>query len=347
MNTRNTGSVASKLLGFCVILAFASSTAVCREKAKPAEEYAKTIAVKTLMATGTTASGQPIVYPKTDSPEVRTLLVEIPAGAETGWHLHPMPAYAYILSGSVTVELKNGTRYTSHAGEAFAETVGVLHNGKNTGTEPVRILMTITSHKGVPTTEKAKSGDDQIVRITDKDGALFSWVHRGELFFRSHGRLQGGEYLYRSRKGDTEVISGNLVKCSEMIREELKDDTDIDSFLLLRFPDAIVSLMGPDAMCRISKEYIQYRKSLPPYAWGEASQREVDQTLDMFKKYEPMGKSTIDKGKWRSEFYVILKNRGIEKWSLIGNTHPFSIEHLEKTTAEKEGAIISILEVGG
>jgi len=156
MSTRKTGSFALKLSGICILFAIASSTLVCHAEPKPEKGYTSAIAITPLLVTGTTASGQPIAYPKTDSPEVRMLLVEIPAGAETGWHRHPMPAYAYVLSGSVTVELEDGKHYTFHAGEAFAETVGVLHNGKNTGTESARILMTVTSQKGVPTTEKAK-----------------------------------------------------------------------------------------------------------------------------------------------------------------------------------------------
>jgi len=143
MNTWKTGSLASKLSGICILFAIASSPLICHAEPKQEKGYTPAIVVTPLLVTGATASGQPIVYPKTDSPEVRMLLVEIPAGAETGWHRHPMPAYAYVLSGSVTVELEDGKRYTFHAGEAFAETVGVLHNGKNTGTEPARIVMTV------------------------------------------------------------------------------------------------------------------------------------------------------------------------------------------------------------
>lgn len=119
------------------------------------DDYSKGIVVQSLLQTSTTASGQPIVYPKTDSPEVRMLMVDIPPGAETGWHRHPMPCYAYILSGSVTVELDNGKNYTFHAGQGFAETVGTLHNGKNSGKEPVKLVMTVLGVKGVPTTERA------------------------------------------------------------------------------------------------------------------------------------------------------------------------------------------------
>jgi quercetin dioxygenase-like cupin family protein len=132
----------------------AASPLFCRAEPQLGD-YGKAIAVQTLLQTGTTASGQPIVYPKTDKPEVRMLLVEIPPGTETGWHRHPMPCYAYILSGNVTVELENGKSYTFHAGEGFAETVGTLHNGKNPGKEPVKILMTVTGEKAVPTTERA------------------------------------------------------------------------------------------------------------------------------------------------------------------------------------------------
>jgi len=146
----------SKRFGIPVALGIVAVCALAGCQTAPkAGEYTKGVAVKPLLTTSTTASGQPIVYPKTDKPEVRMLLVEIPPGGETGWHQHPMPAYAYLLSGSVTVQTATGKTYTFHAGEAFAETVGVLHNGKNTGTEPARILMTVTSQKGTATTEKA------------------------------------------------------------------------------------------------------------------------------------------------------------------------------------------------
>jgi len=116
----------------------------------PLSEYNRAVHAVPLLSTTTTASGQLIEYPKTDKPLVTMLMVEIPPGAETGWHKHPVPCYAYILSGSVTVELENGINYTLHAGQAFAETVNMMHNGKNTGTDPVKILMTATGEQKVP-----------------------------------------------------------------------------------------------------------------------------------------------------------------------------------------------------
>ena len=123
--------------------------------APEAAEYAAVVRLTPLLQTTTTANGQPIQYPKTENPEVRVVMVEIPAGTETGWHKHPMPAYAYVLAGTVTVELEGGKSVSFHAGEAFAEAVDTLHNGKNSGTEAVKILMVVTGEKGKRIAEPA------------------------------------------------------------------------------------------------------------------------------------------------------------------------------------------------
>ena len=61
--------------------------------------YAQGVKVRVLQRTDTTALGQPVAYPVTDSAEVTAVEVEIPPGGETGWHRHPFPGYAYVLSG--------------------------------------------------------------------------------------------------------------------------------------------------------------------------------------------------------------------------------------------------------
>lgn len=116
--------------------------------------YTKQIEVKTLVSTTKTACGQPIVYPKTDSPQVTAVMVEIPPGAETGWHLHPYPCYAYILSGNLVVQVKGGETHNLHAGEALMEVVNTPHNGMNKGSEPVRLVMFATGETGKPFTVK-------------------------------------------------------------------------------------------------------------------------------------------------------------------------------------------------
>ncbi len=117
--------------------------------------YAKTIKATPLLRTSVTSAGQPIVYPKVDQPEVTALLVEIPPGAETGWHKHPFPCYGYILSGELSVEIEGGKINRVKAGDALVETVNLLHNGRNSGAETVKLVMFVTGEKGQPFTVKA------------------------------------------------------------------------------------------------------------------------------------------------------------------------------------------------
>ncbi len=102
----------------------------------------------------TTSSGQKMEYPKTDNPEVTALLVEIPPGGETGWHLHPVPVYAYILSGALTAEMETGETHDYKEGEVIFEAVNTPHNGKNIGKIPVRLIVFYTGEEGKPITVK-------------------------------------------------------------------------------------------------------------------------------------------------------------------------------------------------
>jgi len=116
------------------------------------EGYTKQIAVTTLLRATRTASGQPIAYPVTGSPEVTAVLVEIPPGAQTGWHQHPYPCYAYILSGKLILEVKGQKPREIVAGEALVEAVNATHRGTNKGTEPVRLVMFVTEEADKPFT---------------------------------------------------------------------------------------------------------------------------------------------------------------------------------------------------
>ncbi len=118
--------------------------------------YLPQVRVQPILRTTTTAAGQPIEYPRTDHPEVSALLVTLPPGAETGWHRHPYPCYAYLLSGELTVELETGASHHYKTGDAIAETVNLLHNGKNTGSDPVKLILFVTGEKNQPFTIRAK-----------------------------------------------------------------------------------------------------------------------------------------------------------------------------------------------
>lgn len=112
--------------------------------------YSSGVTAHILQKTSVTADGNKIVYPKTDKAEVTAMTVEIAPGAETGWHKHPVPVYGYVISGNLSVELKDGQRISYEAGEAIIEVVNTMHNGKNNGTEPVQLAVFYLGAEGIP-----------------------------------------------------------------------------------------------------------------------------------------------------------------------------------------------------
>src|ERR1700757_879765 len=63
----------------------------------------------TLLKTTTTITDQNLEYPR-NNPQVTATLVEIPPGVDVGWHEHPNIRYVYVLDGTLTIELENGTQ---------------------------------------------------------------------------------------------------------------------------------------------------------------------------------------------------------------------------------------------
>lgn len=112
--------------------------------------YNAGVTSKILSKTGVTSSGQKVAYPVTDKPEVTALLVDLAPGAETGWHKHPVPVYAFVLSGNLIIEMEGGSTLLFKAGDAIIEMVETFHNGKNIGIEPVRLAVFYTGVQGLP-----------------------------------------------------------------------------------------------------------------------------------------------------------------------------------------------------
>ena len=107
---------------------------------------------KVLLQTGTTWNGAPIQYAAAARPEVQSMVIEIPPGASTPWHKHPVNNYAYILEGHLHLELEDKTIHDFKAGEAFAEVVDTWHRGTNTGSTPLKILVFYLGQAGAPLT---------------------------------------------------------------------------------------------------------------------------------------------------------------------------------------------------
>jgi quercetin dioxygenase-like cupin family protein len=111
-------------------------------------QTAPAAAAEPLLKTRTTVLGQAIDYPAGDPAQVTSLIVTLEPGEETGWHKHPVPLYAYLLSGQITVDYGEQGSKTYRPGEAFMEAVESWHNGHNAGPEPARILVVVMGAVG-------------------------------------------------------------------------------------------------------------------------------------------------------------------------------------------------------
>jgi quercetin dioxygenase-like cupin family protein len=109
-----------------------------------------TTKVVTILKSSVNDAGQAIRYPQGGIPEVTMLRVEIPPGRETGWHTHPAPSFAYVISGTLTVALKDGRQLRFTASQGLAESVDVLHDGKNLGATPVELVVVYLGEKRHP-----------------------------------------------------------------------------------------------------------------------------------------------------------------------------------------------------
>jgi len=119
-----------------------------------ADDYVGKITAEKILVTTTAGNGQPHRYLRTEQPEVTALTVVIPPGAETGWHLHTVPVYAYVLAGKLTVELADGTLLDFKQGDAIVEVQNLAHNGSNHGAEPVKLVVFYTGEVGRPNVTK-------------------------------------------------------------------------------------------------------------------------------------------------------------------------------------------------
>ena len=81
---------------------------------------------------------------------------EIAPGGREGKHTHPGMLYAYIREGALTVEVAGKPPVTYKAGDTFYLDPGVVHEGMNNGTVPMKALATFISPKGKPLMNPAR-----------------------------------------------------------------------------------------------------------------------------------------------------------------------------------------------
>jgi quercetin dioxygenase-like cupin family protein len=78
----------------------------------------------------------------------------IPGGA-AGKHTHPGEELGYVLEGTLQLEVAGQPPRTLNAGEVFFIPAGVVHDGKNVGSGPAKVLATYLVEKGKPVASPA------------------------------------------------------------------------------------------------------------------------------------------------------------------------------------------------
>jgi quercetin dioxygenase-like cupin family protein len=111
---------------------------------------------KPLLKTGKTRDNDPIAYPKTEKPELISVIGTIQPGGRTPLHEHPVPTYVYVLEGEVELETEGAQPHRYKAGEAYIEALNRKHQLYNKGSSPAKVLVVFVGEEGKPTTVAAK-----------------------------------------------------------------------------------------------------------------------------------------------------------------------------------------------
>lgn len=87
---------------------------------------------------------------KIKKPEVTVLKIIIGIGESLPMHKHDMVNIAYVKRGILTVITDKNEQITVKEGDCLPEIVGKYHYGKNTGNEPVELIVFYIGEKGTP-----------------------------------------------------------------------------------------------------------------------------------------------------------------------------------------------------
>jgi quercetin dioxygenase-like cupin family protein len=90
-----------------------------------------------------------------DRHAVQVVAEFVPGGA-AGKHTHPGEELGYVLEGTLLLEIDGEPPRTLKAGDVFFVEAGKVHDGKNVGSGPAKVLATYVVEKGKPVASPAK-----------------------------------------------------------------------------------------------------------------------------------------------------------------------------------------------
>jgi quercetin dioxygenase-like cupin family protein len=83
--------------------------------------------------------------------------VEVAPGGVAGWHTHPGDEISYISEGEATLMVAGQAPRKVAAGEGFVIPAGVVHNARNDGATPVKLVGVYVVEKGKPLASPASA----------------------------------------------------------------------------------------------------------------------------------------------------------------------------------------------
>ena len=83
--------------------------------------------------------------------------VEIAPGGIAGWHTHPGDEISYIQEGESELMVAGQPNRIVKAGEGFVIPAGVVHNARNSGSTPTRLVGVYVVEKGKPLASPAEA----------------------------------------------------------------------------------------------------------------------------------------------------------------------------------------------
>ena len=89
----------------------------------------------------------PLSIPGREMVQVETL---IPAGVESGWHVHPGEEVGYIVAGQVEMRVQGHPTVVLRPGDGFLIPPRTPHNARDLGPEAGRMLSTYIVETGQP-----------------------------------------------------------------------------------------------------------------------------------------------------------------------------------------------------
>jgi quercetin dioxygenase-like cupin family protein len=131
----------TQLIGVSLTFAVLLTTAVYAKPPAPS--------VETLLETDQTVLGQDFSYPAGKA-QITAVIVTLPPHTSLPEHLHPVPLFAYILQGELSVDYGSEGTLVYRKGDTFVEAFNWPHSGRNAGKGLVKILAVYAGAVGVP-----------------------------------------------------------------------------------------------------------------------------------------------------------------------------------------------------